>query len=48
MKTIEISVLAAASIMDYVNGEISAASPFYLEAIREIRDQLEKLKGKGN
>ena len=48
MKTIEISIIAAAAILDYANGEIPASHPFYLEAIREIRREFENLKKKGN
>lgn len=48
MKTIEISIIAAASILDFVDGNIPATSPFYLEAIREIRREFENLKKKGN
>ena len=48
MTTIQLSVLAAASILDYVEGEITAGHPFYLAAIREIRNELKKLEEKGN
>lgn len=47
MKTIEISILSAASILDYANGEITASHPFYLEAIREIRQKVEEFRAKG-
>lgn len=48
MKTIEISILSAASILDYANGEITASNPLYLDAIREIRREFEKTQKKGN
>lgn len=47
MKTIEISILSAASILDYANGEITASSPFYLDAIRELRQKFDEFRAKG-
>ena len=44
MKTIEISIIAAASILDFVDGNIPATSPFYLEAICEIRRAMRRLQ----
>ena len=47
MQTIEISILSVVSILDYANGEITASHPFYLDAIREMRQKVEEFRAKG-